>query len=259
MPRGTCLRATSPAAFRTRGAELRALRCAFAPKDHRMNTSEKLALLKSTTRKIWDLTTPYFRSEEKWKARGLLIAIVILNFAVVYNAVLFNDWYRTFFDALEKRNAAEFGAQLLRWLVPGLRLRPDRRLQVLPDAAAGNTLARVAHVALPGALAGRARPSTGWNWRAFRVHRRSRQPGPAHPGRPGDVHRLHPDADDGRAQCRDHAVQLPGCPVGAVGRLRLQLRRQRLRVARLHGLGRAGVLHRGQRARPTTSAGRRSA
>ncbi len=84
-----------------------------------MKLSDKLALLRSTTRKIWQLTTPYFRSEEKWKARGMLAAIVALSFAAVYNAVLFNDWQRTFFDAIEKRNQAEFGAQLLRWLYLG--------------------------------------------------------------------------------------------------------------------------------------------
>jgi vitamin B12/bleomycin/antimicrobial peptide transport system ATP-binding/permease protein len=85
-----------------------------------MNAPDKLALITSTSRKIWNLTTPYFRSEEKWKARGLLLAIVLLNFAVVYNAVLFNDWYRAFFDALEKRDQAEFMVQLVRWLYLGL-------------------------------------------------------------------------------------------------------------------------------------------
>ena len=84
-----------------------------------MTSTDKLALVGSSARKIWALTTPYFNSSEKWKARGLLVAIVALNFAYVYNAVLFNDWYRAFFDALEKRDAAEFGVQLLRWLYLG--------------------------------------------------------------------------------------------------------------------------------------------
>ena len=38
------------------------------------------------------LASPYFNSEDKWKARGLLAAIVALNLATVYVAVLFNDW-----------------------------------------------------------------------------------------------------------------------------------------------------------------------
>jgi vitamin B12/bleomycin/antimicrobial peptide transport system ATP-binding/permease protein len=84
-----------------------------------MKTIDKLAGVRSTTRKVWALTTPYFRSEEKWKARGLLLAIVLLNFAYVYNAVLFNDWQRAFFDAIEKRNQAEFATQLARWIYLG--------------------------------------------------------------------------------------------------------------------------------------------
>ena len=56
--------------------------------------------LRPFLRDAWHLTRPYFRSDEKWKARAMLAAIVLLNFAAVYNAVLFNDWQRTFFDAI---------------------------------------------------------------------------------------------------------------------------------------------------------------
>jgi len=80
-----------------------------------MKTLEKLAIAKSTVRKVWALTTPYFSSEEKWKARALLAAIVLLNLGAVYMLVRINDWNRTFYDALEKRDQAEFFAQLLRW------------------------------------------------------------------------------------------------------------------------------------------------
>ena len=47
-------------------------------------------------------------SDEKWKARGLLAAIVLLNLGAVYMLVLINDWYRAFYDALEKRDQAVF-------------------------------------------------------------------------------------------------------------------------------------------------------
>jgi putative ATP-binding cassette transporter len=40
------------------------------------------------------LSAPYFKSEEKWKARGLLAAIVALNLGAVYMLVLINDWNR---------------------------------------------------------------------------------------------------------------------------------------------------------------------
>ena len=80
-----------------------------------MQTSDKLALVGSSARKIWALTTPYFNSEEKWKARGLLAAIVLLNLAAVYLAVLINDWNRLFYDALQQRDQPVFWTQLGRF------------------------------------------------------------------------------------------------------------------------------------------------
>ena len=80
-----------------------------------MQLIAKLALLKSTARKVWALTVPYFRSEERWKARGLLLAIVLLNLGAVYMLVLINDWNRLFYDALEKRNQPVFWEQLGRF------------------------------------------------------------------------------------------------------------------------------------------------
>ncbi|RYG12994.1 MAG: ABC transporter ATP-binding protein/permease, partial [Burkholderiales bacterium] len=80
-----------------------------------MQTLTKFQQLKSTTGKIWALTTPYFGSDEKWKARGLLAAIVVLNLAAVYMLVLMNDWNRLFYDALEKRDQPVFWQQLGRF------------------------------------------------------------------------------------------------------------------------------------------------
>ena len=80
-----------------------------------MTPPAKLALLKTTLRKIWALTTPYFGSEEKWKARGLLAAIIALNLAAVYMLVLINEWNRLFYDALEKRDQPVFWVQLGRF------------------------------------------------------------------------------------------------------------------------------------------------
>ena len=80
-----------------------------------MTPPTKLALVANTTRKIWALTTPYFSSEEKWKARALLAAIVVLNLAAVYMLVLINDWNRLFYDALEKRDQPVFWEQLARF------------------------------------------------------------------------------------------------------------------------------------------------
>ena len=80
-----------------------------------MTSPNKLAQWALTTRRIWALTTPYFSSEEKWRARGLLAAIVILNLAAVYMLVQLNEWNRVFYDALQNKDQAVFWQQLLRF------------------------------------------------------------------------------------------------------------------------------------------------
>ncbi|SFC00406.1 putative ATP-binding cassette transporter [Polaromonas sp. OV174] len=65
--------------------------------------------------RVWALSAPYFHSEEKWKARGLLAAIVLLNLAAVYMLVLLNDWNRVFYDALQNKNQPVFWTQLGRF------------------------------------------------------------------------------------------------------------------------------------------------
>ena len=65
--------------------------------------------------KAWRLSTPYFSSDEKWKARALLAAIVALNLAAVYMLVLLNEWNRVFYDALQNKDAATFWRELGRF------------------------------------------------------------------------------------------------------------------------------------------------
>ena len=65
--------------------------------------------------RVWALSAPYFRSEDKWKARGLLAAIVGLNLAAVYMLVQINEWNRVFYDALQNKDAAVFWTQLARF------------------------------------------------------------------------------------------------------------------------------------------------
>ncbi len=74
--------------------------------------------LAQTVRRVASLTAPYFRSEEKWKARGLLLAIVALNLGAVYMLVQINEWYRVFYDALQNKDQAVFWQQIVRfcWL-----------------------------------------------------------------------------------------------------------------------------------------------
>jgi putative ATP-binding cassette transporter len=80
-----------------------------------MSFSTKLTGFWAFVRRVVKLSMPYFRSEEKWKARGLFVAIVALNLGSVYMAVLFNDWYRLFYDALQKYDQPVFWAQIGRF------------------------------------------------------------------------------------------------------------------------------------------------
>lgn len=59
------------------------------------------------------LAAPYFRSEEKWRARTLLLGIIIAEFGVVYALVAFNHWNAYFFNALQDRNWEDFRFALL--------------------------------------------------------------------------------------------------------------------------------------------------
>jgi putative ATP-binding cassette transporter len=61
---------------------------------------------------VWKLSAPYWRSEEKWRAWGLLAAIVALSLSTVYMLVLFNDWNRHFYNALEQKDERDFFALL---------------------------------------------------------------------------------------------------------------------------------------------------
>ena len=65
--------------------------------------------------RVRSLALPYFRSEQRWQARGLLAAIVALNLGAVYMLVLLNDWNRVFYDALQDKNEAVFWRELLRF------------------------------------------------------------------------------------------------------------------------------------------------
>jgi vitamin B12/bleomycin/antimicrobial peptide transport system ATP-binding/permease protein len=80
-----------------------------------MTFSEKFRAFREFAGKAWRLSTPYFSSDEKWKARGLLLAIVALNLAAVYMLVLINEWNRVFYDALQNKDAPVFWRELGRF------------------------------------------------------------------------------------------------------------------------------------------------
>lgn len=64
---------------------------------------------------VWHLVKPYWSSEERWRARGLLLSVIVLALGMVYLNVLFNDWNREFYNALETKDFKEFTAQLWRF------------------------------------------------------------------------------------------------------------------------------------------------
>ena len=71
-----------------------------------------------TLKNIWGFALPYFQSSEKWRARGLLLAVVLLNLGAVYMLVQINEWYRVFYDALQEKNQPVFWEQIVKfcWL-----------------------------------------------------------------------------------------------------------------------------------------------
>jgi putative ATP-binding cassette transporter len=66
-------------------------------------------------RAVWNLIKPYWTSEEKWRAFGLLFAIIALALGMVYLNVIFNGWNRDIFNALQTKNYTVFKAQLWRF------------------------------------------------------------------------------------------------------------------------------------------------
>jgi putative ATP-binding cassette transporter len=63
-------------------------------------------------RKLWALTWPYFRSEEKWRAGGLLLVIVGLSLGLVYVNVQITYWYNDFYNALQNKDVHAFWYQI---------------------------------------------------------------------------------------------------------------------------------------------------
>jgi putative ATP-binding cassette transporter len=64
---------------------------------------------------LWVLAKPFWWSEERWSARGLLAAIVALNLGLVYVNVLINQWNNAFYNTLQQMDRDGFFSQLLRF------------------------------------------------------------------------------------------------------------------------------------------------
>ncbi len=64
-------------------------------------------------RAAWRLAAPYWRSEERWRARLLLGVVVALNLSLVGMSVWLSYWNREFFNSLQEKNADAFWDLLL--------------------------------------------------------------------------------------------------------------------------------------------------
>jgi len=71
----------------------------------------------SFLKKLWALTWPYFWSEEKWVARGLLALVVAMNLGQVALDVVLNYWNNDFYNALQNKDEPEFWKQIIKFFV----------------------------------------------------------------------------------------------------------------------------------------------
>ena len=59
------------------------------------------------------LAVPYFKSEERWVAIGLLAAVIALELAWVGATVMLNEWNVAFYNAIQDKNFPAFKTQLM--------------------------------------------------------------------------------------------------------------------------------------------------
>jgi putative ATP-binding cassette transporter len=52
---------------------------------------------------LWALTRPYWFSQERWSAVGLLVIVIGLNLGLVYIRVLINLWNNDFYNTLQEQ------------------------------------------------------------------------------------------------------------------------------------------------------------
>ena len=127
--------------------------------------------LRRLLRNAWALTRPYWFSEDRWAAWGLLLAVVALNLGIVFINVLLNKWNNTFYNSLQDKDYAVFVQQLFRftWLagsfivVAVYQLYLNQMLQIrwrrwLTERYLGAWLS--GHGLLPHAARRPARPTT---------------------------------------------------------------------------------------------------
>ncbi|MDB5406842.1 MAG: Xenobiotic-transporting ATPase, partial [Rhodospirillales bacterium] len=64
-------------------------------------------------RDAWRIAKPYWVSEERWAARGLLTTIVVLSLLLVWINVRLNSWRNDFYNTLQNYDESGFFRQLI--------------------------------------------------------------------------------------------------------------------------------------------------
>lgn len=67
---------------------------------------------RSFFRDLWRLIRPFWFSDEKWKALGLLGAVIAITVGMVYLNVQFNAWNGRFYNALQALDQASFWREM---------------------------------------------------------------------------------------------------------------------------------------------------
>jgi vitamin B12/bleomycin/antimicrobial peptide transport system ATP-binding/permease protein len=67
-------------------------------------------------RQFWAIAKPYWLSEERWAARGLLAVIIAINLGVVWVTVQVNTWNGAFYNSLQDKQLDVFQQLLVQFL-----------------------------------------------------------------------------------------------------------------------------------------------
>ncbi|MGE5259851.1 MAG: ABC transporter ATP-binding protein/permease, partial [Actinomycetota bacterium] len=63
-----------------------------------------MANFRNTTRNFTRIAVPYFKGEDRWPGRILLLSVIALQLFQVWLNVKFNAWYNTFYNALQNKD-----------------------------------------------------------------------------------------------------------------------------------------------------------
>ncbi len=107
----------------------------------------------SILREAWRIARPYWFSEERWVARGLLTAVIAMNFAGVWITVRINTWQKAFYNTLQNYNEAGFFHQIGLFVLLAGAYIVLLVIRELPSAVAADPLAALDDRCLPEGMA----------------------------------------------------------------------------------------------------------